>query len=335
MATKRAGDPDNTAGGSSATAASMMVTDNMDMDDSIELYMIGDSDIARWPKDLLPSIPGAEAASDVRVRVHGRSGATMGYVAQMAAEICNNDNDTNDNDTNDNDTTTNTTRTRTHCSLLLNKRPSQSRLRIVIGCAGENDGGQGIQVDATLDSFGQFLQSVMRTQGGASAMNDNGNARNGSTSTLLLFLGPKLEPWMAGDAAAYKQYAKLSRGLKRVCNKYNQESDTRLGATEILTQQQQSQQGQGHIPIPTTIPISSSIPNIHVYYMDCLTMFCLPATIDVPGAIMGCKAVADYMYFDHDYLHLNHKGYAWWRHHLEPLLAYAAEHGSWPADTRS
>lgn len=205
-----------------------------------ELIYIGDSDIARWPQHLLPK-------TEVSAVVHGECGATLADVAKTAAEIF--------------------------------AQVGADKIKIIVGCAGENDVAQSICVDTILDSFQKFVQSVQ-----------NGYGDNTHSNHLILFLGPKIEPWMKGDQASYKQYAKLARGLKRACEK-----------------QQDS-----------------------LYFVDCLTMFCDPNTANIPGAVMGARAQADPSYFDYDKLHLSIRGYSVWQEVLQPLLKHAIAHGKWP-----
>ncbi|EJK51994.1 hypothetical protein THAOC_28780, partial [Thalassiosira oceanica] len=59
-------------------------------------------------------------------------------------------------------------------------------------CAGENDVGSGRPVDAVLETLRRFLDEAV---GG-----DSGDDR-------LVFVGPKLEPWLADDVRSRRLYA--------------------------------------------------------------------------------------------------------------------------------
>jgi lysophospholipase L1-like esterase len=70
---------------------------------------------------------------------------------------------------------------------------------ILVFCAGENDIGNGIELEHTLLSFDKFLEKV-------------------SSYRHILVLGPKFEPWLNDDLKSRRQYVKLNKGLRRRCN---------------------------------------------------------------------------------------------------------------------
>jgi len=109
--------------------------------------------------------------------------------------------------------------------------------------------------------------------------------------TNLIFLGPKIEPWMGGgeedgqqedDLDARKGYFNLSQHLGRKCK---------------------------------TLKNSASIS-----YIDCLKMFCedtahLPIVSNTKN-----KAMAQAEYFDADGLHLSDSGYLVWKGIVESIM---------------
>ena len=136
-------------------------------------------------------------------------------------------------------------------------------LLVLVICAGENDVGEGLELSTTFKSFQELLDIVFSQS---------------SAATKLIFLGPKIEPWLEQDTDSRKQYIRLSRGIERLCHE------------------------------------SSHAPNM--YFFDCLTMFC-GETADLPGALYGGRAKAVPSYFAPDGLHLSDAGYANWKRLIE------------------
>lgn len=88
----------------------------------------------------------------------------------------------------------------------------------------------------------------------------------------LIVIGPKFEPWLIDDLESRKAYVNMSRAFDRCCKEY---SETTSGA---------------------------------VVFMDCLTLFC-GESANLPGAVLGGKAVPEEKYFDKDRMHLCDEGY--------------------------
>lgn len=133
---------------------------------------------------------------------------------------------------------------------------------IFLCCAGENDVGSGRPVDAVLETLRRFLDEAI---GG-----DSGDDR-------LVFIGPKLEPWLADDVRSRRLYTKLNTGLARAVRGHPSGREGRAA------------------------------------YVECLTAFCTGETSTVPGAVYANRAMPDGRFFDGDMLHLNERGYEVWK----------------------
>jgi lysophospholipase L1-like esterase len=125
----------------------------------MKLLILGDSDISRWPQSLLPDWSQGE------VVVQGYSGATLQEVVDKF-------------------------------------RPpgadAAEELLTVVFCAGENDVGNGLEVEDSLAAMDNLLSTMAGVH-------------------QLIFLGPKFEPWLNEDMSSRKHYVKLSKGLRRRC----------------------------------------------------------------------------------------------------------------------
>ena len=139
---------------------------------------------------------------------------------------------------------------------------------VVIACAGENDIGSGKSVEATMEDFSLLLDEII-------------SEYDGVGQRKVIFLGPKFEPWLEGDYSSRKQYANLSKKMRRLCKNHAHHEN--------------------------------------IVFVDCLTMFC-GETKGVPGAVLGGRAIPDEKYFAEDGLHLNDAGYTLWNEKLNCLL---------------
>lgn len=145
-------------------------------------------------------------------------------------------------------------------------------LTCVVVCAGENDVGTGLSLDETLASF-QKLLNMLHTP-----------------YQHLIFLGPKIEPWLDDDPKSRKQYVKMSKAFGRAVERHPKKSQIR--------------------------------------FIDCLTMFC-GTSGNQPGAVEGGLARAEHQYFSDDQLHLSNQGYQMWKQMLEEqILAIMAKPSS-------
>eukprot|EP00559_Dactyliosolen_fragilissimus_P006611 CAMPEP_0184865240 /NCGR_PEP_ID=MMETSP0580-20130426/17408_1 /TAXON_ID=1118495 /ORGANISM="Dactyliosolen fragilissimus" /LENGTH=248 /DNA_ID=CAMNT_0027364345 /DNA_START=137 /DNA_END=883 /DNA_ORIENTATION=- len=243
--------------------------------------MIGDSDIARWPKSLNPTIPTPEETlpnSKSQIQNHGKDGAFLqdDIIRQLR-----------------------------HGFELLNQNHGEdisastmrSRHIVLIACAGENDLSKGKNVDSILESFQLFISALELEFKKIISKDCKSTSTPADLERLnslkLIFFGPKLEPWLSDDISARKQYFKLNKGLMRACKRYSEE----FSCSE------------------------SRIPQFHfdVSYINCLTMFC-GDTANEPGAVMGCRAIPQEMFFCNDGLHLNQAGYEIWKEVVDKQL---------------
>jgi len=144
----------------------------------MHIHYVGDSDIYRWPKYLLPNPNVAAASLSDRIfslekfKVHGRDGALLSDATSQLRNI------------------------------LIPKSPSShsNSSKVFIAYAGENDIGKGSSVDATVSEFRKFLVLVTHSE-----------------NSFLLFIGPKIEPWLYLDEPSFRNYAQLSESMKRAC----------------------------------------------------------------------------------------------------------------------
>jgi lysophospholipase L1-like esterase len=200
--------------------------------EDFKIALVGDSDIERWSRE--SSLADHTWKLPI-VSINGKSGAVLGDIVPMAEE-------------------------------LLLQQMNQTNL-IVIGCAGENDIGDGIFLDKTINAMKDFIDAIFVDH----------HKGQSSCRRHLIFLGPKFEPWLDDDPSYKKKYTKLSRALQKCCETH--------AHTEFI------------------------------YFVDCITMFC-GDTANIPGAVLGGKAKADYKYFCSDKLHLSSHGYRIWEQEI-------------------
>ena len=119
-----------------------------------------------------------------------------------------------------------------------------------------------------------------------------GQRRRRRRRRRLVFFGPKFEPWLQDHPTSRKVYVKLSKSMRRACDRHLHRED--------------------------------------IKFIDCLTMFCGDSAT-VPGAVLGGKAVPVKDFFDSDGLHLSDAGYLVWRDEvncvLEHIIAQITEVG--------
>lgn len=199
------------------------------------LLIVGDSDISRWPSELLPALDGGGAPI-----VSGHSGAVLSEIVPHVETALQG----------------------------LDGAPMESV--ILVACAGENDVGNGLSLDDTLEAFQDLLRVFFSDE------------YDSIPTRRLLFLGPKIEPWLDNDPTSRKHYVKMSRAFQRACSKHER-SDA-------------------------------------IHFVDCLTMFC-GESAHVPGATLGGKAKAEPIYFENDQLHLNQEGYKVWQQVVQDHLS--------------
>ena len=89
-----------------------------------------------------------------------------------------------------------------------NERKKNSPL-ILVMCAGENDIGQGYSIDKIIRSFERCVDECFAF----------------ATDTKVIFLGPKLEPWLTNDHSSRKKYIKLSKAFQRAVERHIRKGD--------------------------------------------------------------------------------------------------------------
>ena len=151
-----------------------------------QVGLIGDSDIAYWPSELYPTQTDSGGVKHVITSVSGHSGATLRETLPHLHNMMKN-----------------------WLNLPNQERPQRL---ILIACAGENDIGNGICLDDSVQALETFIDVVF----------EDSNQDQGQR--YLIFLGPKFEPWMNDDPTSKKQYTKMSRSFARCCDRSNRAS---------------------------------------------------------------------------------------------------------------
>jgi lysophospholipase L1-like esterase len=168
------------------------------MSGRITIALVGDSDISRWPAELLPAIQPGEGSDDHFSHfVSGHSGATLDQILSHVQDILVELHDQ-------------------HASILL------KATTFIIACAGENDIGEGIPLVETEKSFQSLLDLFH-------VANAETSKHNNRSITHLIYLGPKFEPWLSNDPEARKSYMLMSRAFERLCRQSdNHNANTHL-----------------------------------------------------------------------------------------------------------
>ena len=226
------------------------------MSDNVFLVLLGDSDISRWPDELLPVINDLEGA----IVNHSRSGALLQDMQKQAKAAI---------------------------YELNGQRDAQNPQAIIIlACAGENDVSSCISLDTIIQAFEDFVR-IMVTE----PIRDNMAKRH------IVFLGPKLEPWLKDDTYSQKSYFKLSKSLDGACKRLQSSICDDLNSRSDMDEQK-----------------------FILTFVDCLTQFC-GETADIPGAVVGGHAIPQAQYFHDDGLHLSRSGYEIWKEMIEKKLS--------------
>ena len=228
-------------------------------DGDFKIALVGDSDIERWEQESQLSENDSSTWNIPIVAIRGKSGAVLADIVPMAKQIVQ----------------------QSSASSNLDVRSNL----IVIACAGENDIGEGIYLDKTIDAMKDFLNAIFFMD----SEQHSASAPSVPARRHLIFLGPKFEPWLEDNPSYKKKYAKLSRSLQNVCQEFLKSLTTTHNKNTI-------------------------------HFMDCITMFCDKDTANMPGAVLGGKAKADFKYFCADRLHLSPHGYRLWEQEVKKIL---------------
>ena len=255
------------------------------------LVVVGDSDIAFWPKELLPSSTGDDENENgvewERPIVSGHSGATLAEVLPHLRTILARINDDDDDDG----------RTPTTAAA------STPDTLVVLVCAGENDIGEGLSLERSVESLREFLDVVF--------LDDSYAGKGGDDHRYLLFLGPKFEPWLEHDPTYKKKYNAMTRAFQRCLQEYSYKAEKRDTIINIKDTKNTYNN--------TALSNYSTINDHRIHFIDCLTMFC-GETANLPGARLGGRAQADPRFFASDQLHLNKEGYEVWKDVVETKI---------------
>lgn len=283
----------------------------------ITLVLVGDSDTARWPKPLLPLVPNATSnetkntRSDEDVSSHAGStddnvvttyhtyakdGATM---KQLVAQI-----KRAKEDISSIANTIHHSKTDAYFS---------AHYTVFVACAGENDLSSNISVDAIMQQFQEAARCVFslsdppalkqhkgrRDKAKLRSMNQDTNHDANVLSAQrtyysLIFLGPKVEPWMdKDDLPSRKSYFQLSHRIRSAVDQLR---------TTIMTD---SENGD------------DSTTGRSIHFVDCLTLFCGETQ---HCSVVGGGAIAKREYFQSDELHLSPHGYLIWKELVEDIV---------------
>ena len=153
----------------------------------INIALVGDSDISRWPLERLPSIGLSVDTIIASPMVSGHSGATLEEILPHVKETI---------------------------DRLLDRAVSSpsNMTSFIIICAGENDIGSGIPQVRSNEVFRSILDLFLEKDGP-----EEGNP----LSLYCIFLGPKFEPWLANDMEARKSYVRMSQSFERISQALN------------------------------------------------------------------------------------------------------------------
>ena len=228
----------------------------MPTEGTIHLALVGDSDIARWPKDLWPYAAENDDTVEWPCAIHqpahvsGVSGATLNEIRPLVHEAL---------------------------RVCAAGHSEDDSILVILLCVGENDlSTPHLTLNDTLEAFQKLVQEIQEHSSSSSAATIHHNH--------VIFLGPKLEPWLDYDKDARKDYLRLSQRLEQACSAETNQS------------------------------------SFSMEFVNCLLLFCDPESAKRKGALWGGRAKAERNYFDHDELHLNRQGYRIWKQVVEESI---------------
>ena len=151
------------------------------------IFLIGDSDMARWPNDLYPT---------GTVLNLGRNGATLAATRRLLAQPSFEE----------------AIKQREH-----KEEPKAATTLFFVVCVGENDLGSGVLSSHESLSLEKEMDELLRI-----LLSSSPPAAAGphAKRVTVLFLGPKLEPWLINDQTARQSYWRLSHLQEQTCRRY-------------------------------------------------------------------------------------------------------------------
>eukprot|EP00557_Chaetoceros_sp_GSL56_P001686 CAMPEP_0176504116 /NCGR_PEP_ID=MMETSP0200_2-20121128/15749_1 /TAXON_ID=947934 /ORGANISM="Chaetoceros sp., Strain GSL56" /LENGTH=204 /DNA_ID=CAMNT_0017903501 /DNA_START=183 /DNA_END=794 /DNA_ORIENTATION=- len=164
-----------------------------------------------------------------------------------------------------------------HCPLLI---------IVFIACAGENDlstcsNTTSSMLDRIMEHFESAVQSIFSIK----------SSKQQIKNPHLIFIGPKVEPWMEqDDLDARMSYFQLSERLRSCIAKLSSSS----------------------------CPIATKCKSNSIFYLDSLTLFCGETS---NKSVVGGQAIAQRIYFHEDELHLSQNGYEIWKNQVDDILS--------------
>lgn len=223
--------------------SSSSCNDDSNDDPQVAFVLIGDSDIDHWPAALYP-----QPAASFHCKA-AQSGATLHECIALVKPA------------------------------LAQARTSTMRHVIVVACAGENDIAQSYTAQESGAALTQFLTAILEND----CAPQQQQQQQQDCPWHVIFLGPKLEPWLQDDKESRRAYIRLSKSLQQSCAQHERAAQ--------------------------------------VTFLDCLLQFCGNNAHKLKGALLGGKAVAQRQYFASDLLHLNDAGYRVWKQAVEECMA--------------
>lgn len=182
--------------------------------DDYQVVLIGDSDIAFWPRELYPNgVVGSASSSCFISRpplVRGQSGATLAETLPQLRSIVDEHAESE----------------KSNVPLFSPSSSSGTSSLIIVACAGENDIGNGIILERSVSALREFLAIACETEGAP---------ESSRLHRYVIFLGPKFEPWLEEDHDCKGQYSAMSRAFERCCREY----ETDHAATDAASSSQQ------------------------------------------------------------------------------------------------
>lgn len=171
----------------------------------LQIVLVGDSDISRWPEALLPTAFSSNGDHAPQISISGHGGSTLKQVVPYVR-----------------DSLTKIQDERRKARVL--GRHSQETTVLVV-CAGENDIGSGIPLFKSEESLKALLGIIFGVSKSSSS----------EDSMYLIFLGPKFEPWLTDDLDARKSYVQMSRSFERLCSDFgNSDAFLRLHRNQSI-----------------------------------------------------------------------------------------------------